>query len=170
MAANEALPFRTTPRATRRPHPHFQVLVALDGNHVTQALLDAVLACCTRLTSRVDILLVNSPKAPISMLKVLLLRLEHGGIDYRLASTDGVLADEVARYLRRFLGISTVLVASLAALQGEPGQTLRRLREEGYQFIGLLDDQRAGPAKAESKAGDKVKTTSEVFPPRLAKA
>jgi hypothetical protein len=117
----------------------FRVLLALDGNRLTPLLLTAALARCVRLTDRLDILLVNPPKAPTSLLAGLLLRLEHSGIDYRLASTDGDLGEEVLRYLKRFMGITTVLVDRLTPLEQTIGAAMAELRTQGYRFVSLSE-------------------------------
>jgi len=90
-----------------------------------------------RLTDRLDILLVNPPKAATSLLCGLLLRLEHSGIDYRLVSFEGVLGNEILHYLHRYQGITTVLVDSLAPLDRTIGSALAQLRAQGYCFVPL---------------------------------
>ena len=95
----------------------YRVLLALDGRHVTAELQLAALKCCVQFSNRLDILLLNPPKPPTSLLSGLLLRLEHSGIDYRMTSGEGNLAAEVLRYLKRFQSIDLVIVDSLLALQ-----------------------------------------------------
>ncbi|MDD5390902.1 MAG: universal stress protein [Gallionellaceae bacterium] len=146
----------TTPNADRLPkflrkaqtvRPKPRVLLALDGNSVTQTLLETALRCCVQLTDRLDILLVNSPATPIALLKGLLIRLEHSGIDYRLASTDGVMADEVNSYLRRFLGITIVVIDNLSSLTVNQGQPPRQMQDSGHQIISLAGLQPQHQAK-----------------------
>lgn len=96
------------------PPARRRVLLALDGLTLTKAGLEAALRSCVHLTSRLDILVVNPPKAPASLLAVLLLKLEHSGVDYRLASAQEDLAIAVARYLKRYKGGVTVVSAAPA--------------------------------------------------------
>lgn len=119
------------------PYHKFRVLLALDGNHFNQPLLSAALARCIPMTDRLDILLVNSPKAPTSLLSGLLLRLEHSGIDYRLASSEGEFGEQVLDYLKRFMGITLVLVDNLRPLEKSIGSAMSRLRTQGYRFVPL---------------------------------
>jgi hypothetical protein len=103
--------------ATARPSSQKQrVLLALDGESITPDVLNSALKHCVQSTYQLDILLVNPPTAPTRLLCGLLLRLEHSGIDYRLTSTEGDLCQEVLRYLKRFLGITLVLVDRLIPL------------------------------------------------------
>lgn len=115
-----------------------RVLLALEGRRLSRELLTAALKQCIPLTDRLDILLVNPPKEPTTLLGSLLLRLEHSGIDYRLASTDGSLVEEVTRYLHRFQGVTVVLVDSMQPLEEAMGAKLQNLRRNGYRFISLM--------------------------------
>jgi hypothetical protein len=127
-----------TNRGSGQPYPKFRVLLALDGTRLTPALLAAAVSRCVHLSDRIDILLVNPPKAPTSLLRVLLLRLEHAGIDYRLASSEGDLGEHVEHYLKRFLGISLVLVDHLTSLQQSAlGPKLAEFCHQGYRFEAL---------------------------------
>jgi hypothetical protein len=121
------------------PYHKFRVLLALDGGQLSQPLLSAALARCVPLTDRLDILLVNSPKAPTSLLSGLLLRLEHSGIDYRLTSSDGELGEQVLQYLKRFMGITLVLVDNLHLLESTIGSAMSRMRAQGYRFVPLSE-------------------------------
>lgn len=115
-----------------------RVLLALDGRALSKSLMAAALRESIRLTDRLDILLLNPPKEPTTLLGILLLRLEHSGIDYRLASIEGRLAEEVDRYLQRFQGGTVVLVHSLPSLEEALGAKLQSLRRQGHRFIGLM--------------------------------
>ena len=141
MTTSDANPLPKFIRKAQTAHPKFRVLLALDGNSITQTLLETALRCCVQLTDRLDILLVNPPTTPAALLKGLLIRLEHSGIDYRLASTDGIMADEVTIYLRRFLGITIVLIDNLSSLTVKQGQPLRQMQASGHQIISLADIQ-----------------------------
>lgn len=115
-----------------------RVLLALDGRSLSRPLLAEALRQSVRLTDRLDILLLNPAREPTSLLGSLLLRLEHSGIDYRLACTEGSLVEEVDRYLRRFQGVTVVLVERLQLLEEAMGANLQRWRRQGYHFIGLM--------------------------------
>lgn len=127
------------------PYAKFRVLLALDGAGLSRELLNAALPCCLRLTDRVDILVVNPPKATTFLLGGLLTRLERYGVDYRLTSAEGSLADEVVSYLRRFQGIKTVVVDKLWQWEAVMGPALQVLRRDGYRFITLLDIPMSAP-------------------------
>lgn len=143
QAAALRMTLPSTRQRTQTPYAKFRVLLALDGAHLTPEVLSAALARCVPLTDRLDILLVNPPTAPASQLRGLLLKLEHSGIDYRLASTDGNLGDQVMNYLRRFLGITMVIVDTLPPLEQALGPAMAELIRQGYRFIDL-----ANPAPA----------------------
>jgi hypothetical protein len=117
-------------------HPESRVLLAFEGGRLAPMLLAAALARCIQL-DHLDILLVNPPKAATTLLRDLLLRLEHSGIDYRLASTEGDLGEQVLHHLRRFRGITLVLVDRLAVLEQTIGEEMGQLREKGYSFDSI---------------------------------
>lgn len=127
-----------SPTATTPPAKH-RGLIALDGAKLTPALLNAALAKCARLANRVDILLVNSTKAPTYALHNLLIGLEREGIDYRLASGNGALGDELTSYVRRFLGISLIMVTTLPALGADWEDKVANLRDQGYRITPLIE-------------------------------
>jgi len=129
----------TARKVASLPFHKFRVLLALDGSRLTPMVLTAALARCVRMTDRLDILLVNPPEAPTSMLSGLLLRLEHSGIDYRLASSEGDLGEQVLHYLKRFLGITLVLVDRIALLEETIGTSLAQLRAKGYRFVSITE-------------------------------
>lgn len=138
-ATQKPAPVRMTTPTGRPPMPHgkCRVLLALDGRQLTQDTLTTALMRCVELTDRLDILLVNSPKAPTSLLRSLLLRLEHSGIDYRLASTEGDLGEQVLHYVQRFLGITYVIVDHMTSLQQSMGEQIAQLSEKGYRFVEI---------------------------------
>lgn len=115
-----------------------RVLLALDGCALSRELLEAALRRCVHLTSRLDILVVNPPRAPASLLAVLLLKLEHSGVDYRLASAHGDLGGEIARYLRRYGEATSVVTA-----KPDPGldgmSCWFGLQELGCELIDLAE-------------------------------
>jgi hypothetical protein len=115
------------------------VLLALDGAGISPKLLSAALKHCLQFTDRLDILLVNPPAAPTRLLCGLLLRLEEYGIDYRLASTEGDLGEQVLLYLKRFLGISMVLVDRLSPLERTISEAMKRMGSEGYRFVPIAE-------------------------------
>lgn len=117
-----------------------QALLVLDAEHLTAESLGLALAGCIRIAHRLDILLVNSPEAPTTLLRGLLLRLEHAGVDYRLTSVEGELGAHVLLYLKRFLGITTVLVESLPSLEMRMGRAVvADMRQRGYQFFAYAE-------------------------------
>jgi hypothetical protein len=116
-------------------------LIALDGSKLTPAMLSTAVAKCARFASRVDILLVNSAKAPTYVLHKLLIGLEHAGIDYRLASGSGALGDELTQYVRRFLGITMIMVTTLPALGEDWEAKVADLRYQGYRVTTLNEPQ-----------------------------
>ena len=132
-------PSRAAGDRPQRTYGKCRVLLALDGQRLTPAVLAAAVRECAQVTDRLDILLVNPPKAPTYLLGGLLLRLEHSGIDYRLASSEGSLDAEISRYLQRFQGITLVIVDHLPSLERVLGSVLPDLRRTGCHFVTLLD-------------------------------
>jgi hypothetical protein len=115
------------------------VLLALNGQGLTREILDAALRRCLLLNLRLDILVSDPPRPIASLLAVLLLQLEHSGVDYRIASTSGNLAEAVLRYLRRYRGPFTIIVDSLDQFAGLPEPGLKGLRDEGHRFVVLTE-------------------------------
>ena len=124
----------TARRPTRQAEPAGRGLLVLDGDTLTPEVQRAAEACCERLVDRIDILLVNPPEAPVSRLHEMLFKLERAGIDYRLTCTRGRLVEQVAHYLKRFLGIRTVIVDS--RLPGFDAE-LASLKRDGCRFVSL---------------------------------
>ncbi len=110
--------------------PHTRVLLALDGRTLERELLASLLRHCAHICPRLDILLLNPPREPTTMLALLLLRLEHSGIDYHVSSAHGEMSEEILSYLGRYRGITALALAdptqlseeakSLVALKGHP--------------------------------------------------
>ena len=115
---------------------HTRILLALDGGALDRELLARIPRCCVQLSPRLDILLVNPPREPTSCLAMLLLRLEHGGIDYHLASSHGEMGAEILRYLARQRGITAVVLAGATSLDAES----RKLIELKGQRVVLLGE------------------------------
>ena len=113
------------------------MLLALDGCDITPTVLSAALKHCLQFTDWLDILLVNPPAPPTSLLCGLLLHLEEYGIDYRLTNTEGDLGEQVLLYLKRFLSISMVLVDRLAPLEKTISMEMKRMCSEGYRFVPI---------------------------------
>jgi hypothetical protein len=111
MAQTDAVPQALT------MHKRCRVLLAVDGRHLSAEFQLNALKRCVQFCNHLDILLLNSPKSPTFLLAGLLLRLEHSGIDYRLASGEGDLGAEVMRYLQRFQSIGLVIVDGPPALE-----------------------------------------------------
>jgi hypothetical protein len=121
--------------ASRKTH----ALLALDGSRLSPKILTAAAKRSVDLAERLDILLVNPPKAPTSLLWSLLVYLEHAGVYYRLASTEGDLGNQVLTYLNRFVGINLVLVEGLAPLEQGLGVEMAQLRSRGYQILPIIE-------------------------------
>ena len=135
----------TEPCTEKAPYHLYRVLLALDGSRLTHMLMTEALAMCVQLTDRLDILLANPPKPPTMLLRGLLLRLEHSGIDYRLASSEGDLGQEVQHYIGRHAGITLVLIENVQRLEAAMGARLAGLRAKGYRFLSLVaEPQRSG--------------------------
>ena len=124
------------------PHARIRCLLALDGGALTPKVLSTAEAKCLNGYGRMDILLVNSPRAPEAMLHKLLISLERREVDYRLTSADGELGDLVSQYLRRHKSITQIMVATLPTLGKGWEVKVADLRYQGYRFstlIGLQD-------------------------------
>lgn len=134
---------RRQPSATHNPLksciPSNGMLLALDGRCLDRMALPLVLQICKRYGKRLDILLVNPPKPATLTLGKLLQQLEKEGIDYRLTSGEGSLADELPDYVHRFQYISFVLLDCLDKWEAMLQPTLDALRQEGYTVLTLLD-------------------------------
>lgn len=117
--------------------PKMRSLLVLDGARLRPESLRAAEARCLQLADRVDILLVNAPGAPTSMLHKLLIELEQAGIDYRLTSASGNLIDQLANYLKRFVGIKVVIVDALPTLAHAGGARLTELFGQSYRLVSL---------------------------------
>jgi hypothetical protein len=115
------------------------MLLALDGRCLDRQALPLALQLCKRYGKRLDILLVNPPKPATLMLGQFLQKLEIEGIDYRLSSGEGDLADELPLYLHRFQAISFILLDCLDKWEAMLHPTLDGLRREGYKVLTLLD-------------------------------
>ncbi len=120
--------------------PHTRVLLALDGSTLHRELLASLLRHCAHLSPRLDILLINPPREPTTMLAMLLLRLEHSGIDYHVASAHGDMGEEVLRYLSRYRGIGALALADPAQLS-EEAKSLVQLK--GHQIVFLSTPEQA---------------------------
>jgi len=114
-------------------------LLALDGGRVTPQILSAAETRCIQLADRVDILLLNSPRAPITLLRRLLVRLEQANIDYRLTCSTGNMGDQIASYLRHFVGINFILVDALPDYETGGEINFYDLCRQGYRIITLTD-------------------------------
>jgi hypothetical protein len=73
------------------------------------------------------------------MLSKFLLNLETAGVDYRLSSGEGDLADQLPLYLRRFNYIKCVLLDQLDKLDVKLNLALAALRQKEYRILALLD-------------------------------
>lgn len=112
-------------------------LLALDGGRLKRETLPYVVQLCSQITRRMDILLASSPQEPLHILGKFLQKLEDAGIDYRLTSVEGSLAEEMVRYVQKRRQISVVLVGSDKEGSEQMDAAFGRLREMGYP-VGVL--------------------------------
>ena len=122
----------------KTPRSKTRCLLALDGQALNPSVISAAEAKCLNGSSRVDILLVNSPRAPEAVLHKLLISLEGMDVDYRLTGAEGELGELVTQYLRRHKGITQVMVANLSTLGKEWEAKATDLRYQGYRFCTLV--------------------------------
>lgn len=121
------------------------ILLALDGLCLERPALPHVLELCRNNGNRLDILLLNAPKPATLMLGKLLLQLEKEGIDYRLSSSEGALADELPLYLHRFKYVSFVLLNCLDKWDIRLHATLNALSLDGYKVLTRLAHDNTAP-------------------------
>jgi hypothetical protein len=117
--------------------PCHGMLLALDGRHLDRAFLPLAVQVCRPVGKRLDILLVNPLKPATLMLWPFLQELEREGIDYRLTSCEGELAEELTHYVHRFRHISCILLDRLDARHTGLHPALHALRQEGYEVLTL---------------------------------
>ena len=133
---------RSSPTVLRLPvkssNANQGVLLALDGLCLERPALPDTLHLCRSNGNRLDILLLNAPRPATLMLGKLLRQLEKEGIDYRLSSGEGALADELPLYLHRFKYISFVLLNCLNNWDTRLHATLDALRQDGYKVMTRL--------------------------------
>ena len=121
------------------------ILLALDGLCLERPALPHALHLCRSNGNRLDILLLNAPRPATLMLGKLLQQLEREGIDYRLSSGEGVLADELPLYLRRFKYISFVVLNCLDKWDARLHATLHTLSRDGYKVLTRLAHDNTAP-------------------------
>lgn len=114
------------------------ILLAMDGLCMEKPALPYILQLCRSNGNRLDILLLNPPKPATLMLGKLLLQLEKEGIDYRLSSGEGALADELPVYLHRFKYISLVVLNCLEKWDAKLHATMHTLSQDGYKVLTQL--------------------------------
>ena len=102
------------------PHPRRKppnrALLVLENHELGRELQKAAVKLCVRLGAQLDILLVTPPGAVSTLPALLLMQLEHSGMDYRLAQVNGTLSDQVERYLQRLSQAITLILPDKAAL------------------------------------------------------
>ena len=132
---------------------HRRVLLALECRALGRDLQNMALRHCVHLNSQLDILLVNPPDSSSRMPAMLMLQLEHSGIDYRVARVTGQLSGEIDRYLQRTRHGVTVIVTEATHLSAH---CLDTLEQGGHHLINLSapTQDAAGftPAPVESRA------------------
>ncbi len=129
------------------------MLLALDGRCMDRQVLQHALELCRSCGSRLDILLLNPPKPATSLLGQLLQKLEAAGIDYRLSSGEGDMADELPRYVHRFGYISFVVMDCLDKWEVKISPTLQALRHEGYTVMALIEPDKTAMLASAVRAG-----------------
>jgi len=75
------------------------------------------------------------------MLALLLLRLEHSGIDYHVSSVHGEMSEEILSYLGRHRGITALALADPAQVSEE---TKVLVALKGHQIVYLSTPEQAG--------------------------
>jgi hypothetical protein len=115
------------------------LLLALDGHCLGRPALASMIELCRQNGNRLDILVLNPPEPATLMLGTLLRQLKQWNIDYRLSSSAGDLADQIALYLYRFKSITSVVLGCLDPLDASLHTRLNALRQEGYTVMALVD-------------------------------
>lgn len=141
----EAAPTWALPDTGQARKTGHATLLALDGRCIERLALPLIAQMFRGSPQRLDILVLNAPKAATTLLGGLLMDLERHGIDYRLTSTEGSLKREILHYVRRVPCVSVILVDCLESWEGEP--MLDTLRREGYRIISLLNHGQAGVSR-----------------------
>ena len=126
------------PNNTERP---FRVLLALDGSRMTLETMDLAFERCQAMTRCIDILVVKLSSEPAALLRDFLNQLEQHDIEYRLTITEDSLASQVARHMKRFPGIKTVVTDSQINWPDGLGPVMERLLVDGYRFVFLSKSQ-----------------------------
>ena len=125
------------------------ILLALDGHCLERPALPHALNLCRSNGNRLDILLLNAPRPATLMLGKLLQQLEKEGIDYRLSSGEGALADELPVYLHRFKYISFVVLNCLDKWDTRLHATMHALSRDGYKVLTRLAHNDTSPLSPE---------------------
>lgn len=90
------------------------VLIALDGQKIKRAVLDAVFDYCRKMRFTVSVLLVNQGEGPSPVVADFLARLNQAGLlNGALQRRAGSFGQAVVAYARRHKGISMILVDSM---------------------------------------------------------
>lgn len=137
--ALERIRSTSTQNTVKSTFSAFGMLLALDGRCLDRLALPQALHMIKRFGGRLDILLLNPPKPATQILGHFLQQLEAAGIDYRLTSGNGNLAEELPLYVHRFKYISCVVLDCLERRESNLIPPLDALRHEGYQVLTLLD-------------------------------
>lgn len=113
-------------------------LLALDAAALSPKVISMAEAKCVNGADRIDILLVNSPRAPEAVLHRLLISLEGMEVDYKITTGDGELGSHIAQYLRRHKGINQIMVTTLPSLGTGWEVKVSDLRYQGFRFCTLM--------------------------------
>ena len=95
---------------------------------------DAAIRACIDLHVQLDILVTDADAFGNNLPALLMLKLEHSGMDYRYAQTHGSLSDVVRRYLARGRTSCLVIVADGKALSPA---CLAEIKMGRHQLIDL---------------------------------
>lgn len=114
-----------------------RVLLALDGSRLTRDVLALALDRCSDLAKRIDVLLVKPTHEAISLVRDFLFHLNQRDIPCRLTLIGGHLAQEVARYMKRYPDISTVVTHNQANWPVDMEPVMEKLLVAGYRFVFL---------------------------------
>lgn len=119
-----------------------RVLLALDGSHLTRDVLALALDRCSDLAKRIDVLLVKPTREAITLMRDFLFQLNQRDIPCRLTMIGGPLAKEVARYMKRYPDINTVVTHNQANWPVDLEPVMEKLLLAGYRFVFLSNASR----------------------------
>jgi len=111
-----------------------RVLLALEGRDLNRKLQDAAVRICIDLRAPLDIMVTQTEEEGASLPALLMLRLEHSGMDYRFAQVNNPLSFQIRRYISRGKAPCTVIVSEAQRL--DPA-CLEEIKVGQHQLIDL---------------------------------